>query len=140
MRTILASILLALSDQPAHSEVLRTCGASSGWAYYLAGGVVQQDDAGWQEDGISNGGVMLLRDGENWDIVYTDATGSRSARADGGRVVMLTENTSGVVVLVAYPTVQETYLFSATRSEVVWTQIKAAGLADKGAVFRAACD
>lgn len=121
------------------AEVLFECGESRGYGYYLQSPFVPAKEAGWHEDGITGGGINLLRDGGSFDIVYTDTVGSRSATADGGRVILLSDNPVGYIIIVGYAEVTETYLFSKANREVAWTQTKAAGLVDKVAAYRAAC-
>lgn len=143
MRWLRVALLVVLTTvaatNQASAQVLATCGASSGYSYYLPGPITTAEQAGWTEDGISAGGVQLMMDGDSFDIIYTDAIGGRSARADGGTVVGY-EAAAGFLVLVAYPDVIETYQFNTEAKQLVWTQNKAHSITRKLAAFVADCD
>jgi hypothetical protein len=135
------AICLALSafcTGTASAQVLFSCGASSGYSYYLPGGIIGLDDAQWIEDGISGGGIQLLQDGANFDLIYTDAFGGRSAKADGGQVIGYPAD-AGFLVIVAYPNVIETYQFNTEVDKVAWTQNKLHPASRKMAAFVADC-
>lgn len=113
------------------------CGGSKGHSYFMNG-------EGWQEDGISQGVIVLKRQGSEFDVQHADATGtSFSARGDGATVVG--REVDGVVqVVVAYPGMTiETYLFSKPengRSTLAWTSSKqVSGIADRASVFVSSC-
>jgi hypothetical protein len=131
-------LLLALVVTPTYGQVMFNCGASEGYSYYLSGALASPENEGWVEDGIGQGGIQLLRDGTDYDIIYTDALGGRSAKADGGRVIGF-EADSGTMVLVVYPNVVETYQFNPTSRKVVWTQNKAHPISRKIAAFVSQC-
>jgi len=133
MRALLAIVVAGALTSQAQASVEMTCGASSGYSYYPA-------DGGWVEDGISGGGFLLLRDGNEYDIVYTDIAGSLSAKGDGATVLGY-ESDFGPVVLVVYPAVFETYQFNRAASIVMWTQNKFhPALPRKLAAFVAPCE
>jgi hypothetical protein len=109
--------------------------------YILEGGLVQTGAGGWQQDGISNGTIQLLQDGQDLDIVVGDATGgTRSAKADGATVVLLATPERGPIVGAFYPLASEVYDFDLTHHQVSWTQTKFSGLVDKTSLFVAPCD
>lgn len=139
MKPILLSVALVASTPVAtQAQVLFNCGPSEGYSYYLSGAIASPEQDGWERDGISNGGLQLLQDGQEYDIIYTDALGGRSAKADGGRVIGF-EADAGVLVLVAYPNVFETYQFNPSSKKVVWTQNKAHPISRKIAAFVSEC-
>jgi hypothetical protein len=76
----------------AAADVLTVCGESSGYGYYFPGSMVPADSAGMHPDGVTGGSIQLIRDGDLFDIVYSDTQGARSARADGFEVVLLGQN------------------------------------------------
>jgi hypothetical protein len=123
---------------PVWAQVVATCGASKGYSYFLPGPLTSADQAGWEEDGISNGGLQLLQDGDNFDIVYTDAVGSRSAKADGATVFGY-QAAAGILVLLVYPDVLETYQFNLESKQLAWTQNKAFATIRKVAAFTSNC-
>lgn len=131
--------LTIASVQLASAEVVARCGASKGFAYYPEIGLVQAGQGGWKEDGITRGEILLLRDGTEFDVIHTDAAGTRSSKADGARVIGISATDARIIVLVAYPEVVETYALWFSTRELLWTQIKAAGLVDKAATFRSEC-
>lgn len=99
---------------------------------------------GWQDDGISNGVIVLKRRGDDFDILMADASGSSfSAREDGARVIGRAQD--GVLqVLAVYPSMTvETFLFSKPdkgRSTLAWTASKQiSGVADRASVFVSSC-
>jgi hypothetical protein len=109
--------------------------------YILEGGLVQAGAGGWQKDGISNGTIQLLQDGQDLDIVVGDATGgTRSAKADGATVVLLATPERGPIVGAFYPLASEVYDFDLTHHQVSWTQTKFSGLVDKTSLFVAPCE
>lgn len=137
-RCVLAFAILPLTAGPSLAQVMFSCGASSGYSYFLAGPLVEPSAEGWQEDGISAGGIELIRDGDDYDIIYTDAVGGRSAKADGGRIIAF-EADAGILVIAAYPNVIETFQFNQTSKKVAWTQNKAHPSSRKIAAFVSDC-
>ncbi|WMT90175.1 hypothetical protein [Pelagibacterium sp. H642] len=133
------SLILAVFTQAASAQTLAVCGASSGYAYFPAVGLVTEDQSGWAEDGISDGGIMLLRDGDAYDIVYTDAVGGRSARADGFEVIGFPTST-GVLVLTMSSVTAETYHFDIENRQLAWTQNKFDAPINKVAAFVSDCE
>ena len=130
------------SPAQAQSQLLFSCGASAGHAFYLEEGFLQPGDGGWTEDGLSNGQIILLQNGETADILYRDTLGTTSVSEDGGRVIPLSISRERALLAVYYPKVVEHYLFTrnATASQVVWTQIKHDALINKAAAFQADCE
>jgi hypothetical protein len=60
--------------------------ASQGYAYFFPGGLVPEAKSGWSKDGITDGRFMLIQDGKEFDLVFTDATkGTKSAKAEARR-------------------------------------------------------
>jgi len=107
---------------------------------------VPENEAGWTEDGISDGQIILTRDEEKFDLIFSDASGkTSSARGQGGSVYTLRVNPL-ISLLVIYPpdivSVAETYTFHLDddgKGTVAWTTTKAGGLVDKAAVYKAEC-
>lgn len=111
LKSWIIATLSLLACGSSHAQVVATCGASTGYSYFLPGPTVPPEEVGWAEDGISNGGIQLIRDGDSFDIVYTDAIGGRSVQADGATVIGYPAS-SGFLVLAVYPDLVETYQFS----------------------------
>jgi hypothetical protein len=90
--------------------------------------------------------MQLVRDGKELDIVYTDAAGTRSAKADGFMVVNLSMPNTGFVTVLAVSErtgVVEHYLFKIDadgRGTVVWGSVKGGSVRiPKSAVYEAEC-
>jgi hypothetical protein len=143
MRLLLAALLLALTA-PSVADVLATCGASDGYGYYPETAVVSKKDSGWQRDGISKGSFQLIMSGDDYDIVFTDASGGTlSARADGGHVSATTESGGNLLVLVLYPgKTLESYVFwfGTKEKRVTYSQAKYGAKIAKHSLMEASCD
>lgn len=127
---------------PAVAEIVATCGASEGYGYYPPGAVVKEKDAGWTQDAISKGSFQLIRSGDSWDIIFTDASGGTlSAKGDGGEVLGLPTPAGDVVVHVVYERNVETYIFWLSLKEplVTFSQAKFATTIPKHSLLKAAC-
>lgn len=106
MRMLLA-LLATCVAYFAHAEpVSIQRGASEGWSYYFAGGLVSDEKAGFTEDAITGGKITLVvnEDG-NGDVLFIDSTGALgSAKEQGGNVIVLNANdTAGMNWLLMYP-------------------------------------
>ena len=74
--------------------------------------MVPIDKAGWEKDGISGGSILLLREGDEFDIVYTDVFRTVSSKEDGGVVMRMYEGNGTYALLIVYPkTSSETWVF-----------------------------
>jgi hypothetical protein len=126
------------------AKTLTRCGASEGYRYDLPGSAPKSPNLGWSRDTISKGQFDLILDGNEADIVTTDAVGTRSSKGDGASVLVFTGDLPGTfVVLLAYTTgTIEHFLFSLSADgsgEVVWGTARAQGPFPKGSLMRAAC-
>lgn len=124
-------------------ETIIRCGASDGHGYFLEGGLIQDNDAGWNKDRDEPSAKMELKvlDDGSYDILYSDQIGLHSVQQSGGDVVarFVTEDT--IVLVALYPLGSvETYLFSLKNREVIWTDIKGGAFVRMGRVMRAPCD
>jgi hypothetical protein len=110
---IAVAALLVLGGPAGATDLLASCGAVKGRAYYPSVAGAPQPGAGWVDDGISAGSTTLVRrnDGE-LDLLFTDAMRQPvSAREDGAEVVLMWNTGNEAAVLVAYPKVAEIYQF-----------------------------
>lgn len=142
MRRIALLIALCAVSANAHAEVVASCGALKGHAYFVPKGLMPQGESGWSEDGISSGSFQLIRAGEDWDIIYTDATGGTvSSRGDGARVSAFTTEDGDVVVQIIHGRSLETYVFwlSLAKPIATFSQAKFATLIPKHALMVSAC-
>ncbi|MDB2512322.1 DUF2011 domain-containing protein [Luminiphilus sp.] len=106
MRIFLACLTtfsaLSVSAEPVSIQ----CGASEGWSYYFAGGLVSDEKSGFSKDAITGGKTTLVVDDDgNGDVLFVDSTGSLgSAKQQGGEVIVLNANdTAGMNWLLMYP-------------------------------------
>jgi len=138
---LLSGICLTLHTSAATSEpeLIATCGASKGYSYYVEGGLIPKESAGYQEDGISRGSIQLLLDGNEADIVQIDGTDTRRSAKDEGGSVLPVVNGSNIAVLVLYQGVVENYVFRMNTSEVTWSKSTFGYSLDKHSVLRAPC-
>jgi len=143
--TIAIALALALPTSPAAAEILAQCGPSKGHAWYFANKHLPEDQAGWTEDSTGQGQTMLIRDGDQHDIVFSDATGRTvSVRATGGKVYTLARAPI-ITLMVLYSdgaTAVETYAFDVDehgRGTLVWTSTKITGFVDRAGVYRSKC-
>jgi hypothetical protein len=142
LRLLLSVVTLSAIAASAQATVLTRCGPSKGYAYYFPTPLVANNQAGWRADGISNGGLQVIVDGQDYDIVFTDAFGTRSARADGfvvmrvpgPRILLLSMNLQTGVV--------EHYLFNldaAGRGTVLLGSIRSGEPLPKSSLMKADC-
>ena len=130
---------------PTFAEMITRCGSSSGYAHYPESELVSKAQAGWRKDGISNGALQLVRDGEQFDVVYTDAAGTRSARSDGFQIIRVKGTAADRYLLVgvnAVSGVVEHWLFivdGSGRGTVVWGSIRGGPTLPKSSLMEAAC-
>jgi len=136
----LLAFALAVTDVAAQ-QVVTTCGASSGYGYYL------EPRTGWSTDGIANGALTILRDAAGqYDLVIKDAGSSFSAKGDGAKVFKVDgDDDQRFTLVVVYPLpVTEMYQFTldqSGRGTVIWAAVKNGLLArvTKGSLFTATC-
>ena len=123
---ILLAFMAAFSAIYTHAEpVSIQCGASKGWSYYFAGGLVSDEKAGFSKDAITGGKTTLVVDDDgNGDVLFIDATGALgSAKQQGGEVIVLnTNDIAGMNWLLMYPDgVLENYALNlATMKVAAW--------------------
>jgi hypothetical protein len=143
VRTIAAMAFAAgLFSSASNAEVIATCGASDGWAYYVPGGISPVKKAEWTKDGISKGSFQLIRSGEDFDVIFSDASGGTlSAKADGATVIGAATPGGDYIVHVLYAIAAETYVFwmSDKPPTVSFSQAKFAAHIPKHSLMVAAC-
>jgi hypothetical protein len=140
----LGCLVICVSDVAAQ-EVITTCGASAGYGYYI-----EPQHDGWQQDGIKNGSLTVLRDASGgYDIISRDIRTTFSAKGDGAQVVKVNgANHLRFTLVVVYPNpVTEIYQFSLDqrgRGTLIWAAVKNGLLVGpigvtKGTLFTATC-
>lgn len=138
MKWITISISLACATV-AKAEIIASCSNSSGYSYYVAGGLVPESDAGFTTDQISDGVLQLIELSNGVDIVQLDSTGTRRSATDEGGKVVASANGTNISVIVLYEGVVENYVFRIASSEVTWSKSSFGYSIDKHAVYRAKC-
>lgn len=115
--TIFAAALLLSGIVNASS--IAQCASPKGYSYYPETKFVGPEQAGWQEDQISQGKITLVKDAKgNFDILFIDASETvSSSRADGGTIQMVSKGSESVSFLVLYSgKTVEIYTFLKTAS------------------------
>jgi len=123
----------------ANAEVVAHCGASQGTSYFFHDEIFNPEGPDWAEDGIGNGRIILVREAEDWDILFEDVFGSPGYRSDGATVILLAMNAQYITVGAFHPNYVDTYTFNLVANEVVWTSHKTGTFAPKVAIYRADC-
>lgn len=139
--TLLATTLWACPSfaQMRDGAVIR-CGASAGHAYFFKDDVMNPDGPQWEEDGMRNGSIILVKLGDEWDIQFDDAAGAYGYRSDGAQVTPLISEGNLLMVGAFHENYVDIYNFDLVHREVAWTSNKAGTLIAKAAVYRSACD
>jgi hypothetical protein len=137
--TIIAILMASSATAQLPEGVIARCGASKGHAYFFAA-PMNPDGPRWVEDGISNGKIVLVRLGDEWDIQFDDVLDSSGYRQDGARVMLLMQNESLVTVGAFSAQYVDIYTFDLDGREVAWTSNKHGPIAPKSAAYRAKCE
>ena len=125
---------------PAHGQTIIECEGSFGKAFYFSDSPETGDEVGWVDDGITDGSVVLVRNGDALDIIIRDAVGRISATAEGANVILLDVRDPFIEVLVSYPQgAKELYTFDMKERRLAWSQHKFGVAFDKAATFLAEC-
>jgi hypothetical protein len=145
LNTLFAAVIFFCTHQVAVAEVVTRCGASAGHEYYFAGGPVTAKQAGWTAGTIDGGSTVLMRNGNQFDIVFSDALGrNMSIAEDGGTPIVISKADGTIVLVVDYPGRSvETWIFKLNdvgRGEVTFSQARYNGTISKHSLFRAACE
>src|SRR5258706_9447945 len=99
MRTIGLLLALLSCTLQTNAAVITQCREPQGYVY-LEGPLVPKGKIGWTQDKTTGGAYLLLKDGENFDVIFSDATKRTiSSREDGGQVIRITESDGTYVIL-----------------------------------------
>ena len=141
-----AAVSFAIVGWPANASIVAKCGPSKGHAYYFSAPLLPKNGTGWQQDGISKGAILLMRDGAEYDVVITDTAGTRSLKADGFQIVDLGHRAPFLVLLAIHPNtrVVEHYMFQLQEDgsgTVVWGVLKGSGVGfPKSSIYESTCN
>ncbi len=124
-------------------QLITTCGASKGKAFYL-----EPTKDGWVDDGISGGSLTFFRypSGE-YDVIFKDVLQTRSARESGAQVVRVLGHSDTVATFIVVYPIQVAEMYQLTlddggRGTLIWSSFKnrSAPLGiTRGAVFVSDC-
>lgn len=102
--------------------------------------IMNPDGPMWEEDGISDGKIVLVGLGDEWDIQFDDAAGAYGYRQDGAEVLVLGNTETKLTVGAFRVTYTDIYTFNFANREVIWTSHKIGTLVTKVAIYRAECE
>jgi len=102
---LIAPLMVALlATSFVRAEVVASCGASSGYGYYVDNGVIPSEKTGFSEDTIRNGVIQLVVSAnKDLDIVHIDATGTKLSIAEDGAQLVPLFNGSNIHIIAVYP-------------------------------------
>ena len=115
------------------AQSITRCGASQGFAYNFQGLLVPSEKSGFQEDTISGGSTFLIREKDQYDIVFVDAIGPKSLKEDGFQIVEVPQPRPGFFMLIAVNSesgITQHYLFQLDTTgdgNLVWGSVKGTG-------------
>jgi hypothetical protein len=142
MRLLILILCFTVWTSEAYAKVIAECGSSEGYAYRYN---PPDGTSNWAKDSVSKGNFSLVKEGNKFDIVYTDAMGVNSARNDGGDVLAVNARDGNYVFIVNNPgQTVSTFVFrlrSDGKSEVTWSTARynSDPQIDKHNVMRASC-
>lgn len=127
------------NEAAAQEGAIARCGASSGQGYFFWDELTNPDGPNWDDDAISNGKIVLIRLGDEWDIQFDDVAGASGYRQDGATVLVLGDNGTKLVVGAFRGTYSDVYTFDFTGRSVTWTSHKLGPIVAKVAIYQAEC-
>lgn len=154
MRTLFVSLFFYLSVSIfiptlvfGQETKIAHCENPQGKSYFPYLGLVQEKDAGWDENGISNGIFELIATDEKLDVRYVDSANRiMSSVGDGGEVIILNRGSKEFSILVYYPqNAIETYtlyLDNNNKNQFMMTQVKGGDNAPitQASIYTGKCD
>ena len=96
-------LTLAGATEAAQVSIVTRCTGIEGYSYVTAGPLAPAENAGWQRDALKGGSFLIMKAGEEYDIVYVDAAARTvSTREDDGAVITVAENPGELILLTIY--------------------------------------
>ena len=142
-RTTLFILLLlfgqTLTAYAGPEGVLARCGASKGQGYFFHDSLMNPEGPNWDQDGISNGKIVLIKLGDEWDIQFGDAMQAYGYRQDGAVVMPLSIGDGKLTIGAFHNIYSDIYTFDFRGEEVVWTSHKLGPIVAKVAIYKAVC-
>lgn len=141
LRAFIAFALIsqAVSAQTTDGVILR-CGASSGQGYFFKDETTNPDGPYWSNDAITNGKIVLVRYGQEWDILFDDSVGSYGYRQDGAKVIPLLDKPGMLVVGAFGSAYVDIFTFDFANRELAWSSNKLGPIVPKVSVLVATCE
>lgn len=142
MKAIAFVLAAIFTFSPATAKTLATCGDLDGNSFFLAGGLVPEDQ--WKKDSISPGRSVLIADdkGKVIDIRLQDAAGWMSYKDDGCQINPVNAGVSAMIVVAVCKMSVDTYMFTYDKSgkiTLLFSQVKSAPAITKVAEMKANC-
>ena len=123
----------------AQDGALIRCGASAGQSYFFKDDVFTRDRSNWEEDGISSGKIVLIKLGEEYDILFDDAAGAYGYREDGAAVISISQIDQRQTIGAFHATYTDIFTFDFENEELVWSSHKIGTLIKKVGIYQADC-
>ena len=120
-------------------KVMAMCGPSKGRAYFFKDALYNPNGGTWTEDGMSNGQVTLVKDGDSYDILFGDAAGGSGYKQDGAQVFMLHSGEKFIRVGAFAGNYADIYNFDREDNKLVWSSNKSGPFSGKVAVYESDC-
>lgn len=142
---LMLAVVASIASATVHAQLITRCGESAGHEYYYSGGLVSTKDAGWAVGKISGGQMILMKAGEGYDVLYSDAMGrTASSKEDGANIITVHDVPGSTTLVINYPGISvETWVFRLDASgtgELTYSQARYNGArTSKHNLLRAAC-
>ncbi|WP_084352091.1 hypothetical protein [Primorskyibacter flagellatus] len=141
LRIFIAFILISQSALAQQQEgVILRCGASSGHAFHFKDETTNPNGPNWTKDSISTGKIILVRYGDEWDILFDDSVGSYGYRQDGARVIPLLDSPGMLTVGAFGAAYVDIYTFDFKDKILAWSRNKLGPILPKVAAYKATCE
>jgi hypothetical protein len=139
-----AIVMLGSASSASADFIGLTCGPSSGYTYYMEGGLAKKTDVGWKKDGVNATLQLLLKDNGDVDLISSGPLNNFTYSGDGCTFSRppLPVNKNEFVVVATCGRHMETFYFrwaDDKTGEVVSVDIAATPIANRGGVLRAPC-
>ena len=119
------------------------CGSSTGWSYYFAGGLVDESQAGFTEDGVTGGKITLvIDDAGNGEVLFVDASGQLGSVTEQGGEVLVMNALGGINWFLMYPdgTLENYALNLASMKAAAWRNTVGNQTVAKNSLFVTDCE
>ena len=110
-----------------------------GQSYFFKDDVFTRDRSNWKEDGISSGKIVLIKLGEEYDILFDDAAGAYGYREDGAAVISISQIDQRQTIGAFHATYTDIFTFDFENEELVWSSHKIGTLIKKVGIYQADC-